>query len=147
MDTTHTAHVLLFQDDKVLLVRHGDSAGHVTGTYGIPGGHIDGSESLKEAAVREFAEETGLVVQESELQSFPRNEYTAEIKRKDGSIKRYTMHIYLAEQFTGSLESTHETTPEWVSLDALDGLNLLPNVKEAILAAQAYLQEGYVNEG
>lgn len=145
--TTHTSHVLAFDNDKVLLVRHGESAGHVTGVYGIPGGRLDGSESMKEAAMREFVEETGLVVTESELQAFPRNEYTAEIPRKDGTTKRYTMHIFLSQKFDGTLKSDHETIPEWVSLEQLDSIKLLPNVKEAIRAAQDFLQEGYVNEG
>lgn len=147
MDTTFTAHVLIFQNDTVLLVRHGEEAGHVTGTYGIPGGRLDGSESMKEAAVRELREETGLEISEKELQTFPRNEYTADIQRKDGTTKHYTMHVFLAEQWGGSLKGNGETTPEWIRLDRLDNVNLLPNVREAILAAQEYLQEGYVNEG
>lgn len=147
MDSIHTAHVLVFQDNKVLLVIHGDKAGHITGTCGIAGGHLDSNESMKQAAVREFEEETGLKVKEEDLQPFSRNEYTAEIPRKDGSVKRYTMHVFLAEQFSGNLKSDNETTPEWIDLDKLDKINLLPNVKEAILAAQEYLQEGYTNEG
>lgn len=142
-----TAHILIFQGDSILLVRHNESAGHVTGTYGIPGGHVEENESLKQAAVGEFEEETGLIVQENELSSFPRSEYTADIKRKDGTTKRYTMHIFLAQKFEGDLKSDYETTPEWINLDSLDSVNLLPNVKNAILAAQDFLQEGYVNEG
>ena len=46
-----TAHVLLFQNGKVLLVRHEEGAGHLTGTYGIPGGRQSQNETLKETAV------------------------------------------------------------------------------------------------
>lgn len=145
--TIYTAHILVFQDTQVLLVRHNESAGHINGKYGIPGGHLNGNESMKQAAVREFEEETGLKVLVVELQTFPRNEYTAEIPRKDGTVKRYTMHIYIAGEWSGSLAANNETTPEWVDINQLDTINLLPNVKNAIQAAKEFLEEGYVNEG
>src|SRR5258706_5596518 len=126
-----TAHVLVFQKDKVLLVRHGVSAGHLTGVYGIPGGHLNGDETLKHAAIRVLHEETGLEVDEKDLQDFPSNKYTADIQRKDGSTKRYTMTVFTSMSFGGLLNKTSETTPEWIEFSKLDEYNLLPNVKEA----------------
>jgi len=32
-----SAHILIFNQDKVLLVKHEEGAGHINGVYGIPG--------------------------------------------------------------------------------------------------------------
>lgn len=45
------------------------------------------SETPQETAARECLEETGLKVQKKDLQDFPDNEYTADIQRKDGTLK------------------------------------------------------------
>lgn len=135
---TITAHVLVFQDNKVLLVRHGENAGHINDTYGIPGGHLNPNETLSQTAAREFQEETGLVVSPEDLDEFPGNIYTADILRKDGITRRYTMHVFRGRRAEGILTPNEETIPEWVDLDNLDRINLLPNVKNAIQAAKEY---------
>ncbi|HUD09376.1 MAG TPA: NUDIX domain-containing protein [Patescibacteria group bacterium] len=134
MNPTLTAHVLLFKDNKVLLVRHGEAASHITGTYGIPGGRQEPNETLKQTAVREFGEETGLKIQENDLIEFPNNEYTADLQRKGGEIKRFTMHVFLVKEYQSELKSSAETFPEWIDLDKVSTLNLLPNVENAIQA-------------
>ncbi len=125
MPTIVTTGVLIFQQDKVLLVKHGESSGHVNGVYGIPGGHIEENESLKQAAVRECKEETGLIIEEKDLEEFPDNEYAADIVRKDGVTKRYAMHLFLVRQFSGGTKGNSETVPEWVRIEDLSQLNLL----------------------
>lgn len=140
MQTIQTAHILLFQKNKVLLVQHGAEAGHITGTYGIPGGRLNDGEDLKTAAVRELQEETGLSVAVADLMPFPDNTFSADIKRKDGEMRSYTMTIFVTKHYTGDLQTSTETTPEWVSLDTIETLNLLPNVAKAIQNAQTYLK-------
>ena len=128
-----TAHVLIFQGGSVLLVRHGENAGHITGTYGVPGGRIDGQETLKQAAMREVEEETGLEVMEEDLYEYPGNDYTADILRKDGTIKRVTAHVFVAKKFYGGLKAVQEIIPEWIEIAQLHTYQLLPNVEKMIV--------------
>ncbi len=143
MEAIVTAHILVFKDKSVCLVKHGESAGHITGVYGIPGGRLEEHEDMLTAAMRELQEETGLSVRPEDVYPFARNEYTAEIQRKDGSMKTYTMTIFVAMDFSGELHTTEETTPEWIALEKLDDFQLLPNVKEAVSAAVSFLEEDY----
>lgn len=54
-------HVLLERSGKVLMMRRAGT-GFFDGMFSLPGGHVEPGESLRETAIRELAEETGLVV-------------------------------------------------------------------------------------
>ena len=45
-------------DDRILLIRRG--RGVAAGRWSVPGGRLEGGETLAEAVVRELAEETGI---------------------------------------------------------------------------------------
>lgn len=128
-----TVGVLIFKDGKVLLVRHGEKAEHLSGVYGLPAGRVGDNENEIDTAIRELYEETGLRVSSKNLQELP-NIYTARIQRKN-EIKTFSLKVFLARFYSGNLKTikkTDETIPEWVKISDLDKYSLLPNVQRVI---------------
>jgi len=56
----HTADIAIFHGNNVLLIKRGKAPGK--GLYALPGGFVNQNETLKECALRELKEETGLVI-------------------------------------------------------------------------------------
>ena len=133
-----TVGVVAFKDDSVLLVRHGETAGHITGKYGLPGGRTEEGETPLQAAKREFEEETGLSTTESGMVTFPDNIWHAVIPRKDGTTKEFSFEIFLCKYFQGEIRGTEETMPEWVRLDSVESYDLLPNIASIIKRAKEF---------
>ena len=88
-----TVGVLIIKDNQILLVKHKAKASHLNNVYGLPAGRVKDGESFEEAAKRELEEETSLVA--NELKEYPNNEYIADIKRKDGTTKTFSITIFL----------------------------------------------------
>jgi|SRR3989338_4223844 len=122
--------VLILQGGKVLLVKHGEAASHLTGAYGLPAGRPEEGESDEETALRELKEETGLQSAKEFLEKLP-NIYTAFIERKDGA-KTFSVEVYRCKKFWGELASSGETTPEWVEISKMGELPLLPNIEKIV---------------
>jgi mutator protein MutT len=131
MERTPTVGVVVLKDNNVLLVRHGEEAGHITGSYGTPGGRIDSGETAIYAGARELEEESGLIAEEKDLVELP-EKYDADLARKDGSTLSVHHTVFATRKFTGELRSTKETTPEWVPIERLSSMELLPNVENMV---------------
>lgn len=137
MDTIATFGVVVIKDSWVLLVRHLEKAGHLTGMYGLPAGRPGENESAEETAIRELKEETGLEVKMEDLVRLPTVQ-VADIQRSDGTVKRMSIECFVAWQASGELEGEkNETEPEWVSISELGNVPLLPNVMKIIEEALA----------
>lgn len=52
-------HIVLERDGQVLMMRRANT-GFFDGLYSLPGGHVEPGKSLREAAMRELREETGV---------------------------------------------------------------------------------------
>jgi 8-oxo-dGTP diphosphatase len=64
---TPAVHVLLLHEGRVLLARRANT-GYEDGRWSVPAGHVDGGETIREAAVREAAEELGVDLDLADVQ-------------------------------------------------------------------------------
>lgn len=101
----------LVKDGKVLLILKKKGMG--SGYFNAPGGHIEIEETKKEAAVREFKEETGLDVKNLEERG------TLYFQFKDGI--RMLGYVFFADEYSGEMvDETEETKPFWCPLEDID---------------------------
>jgi 8-oxo-dGTP pyrophosphatase MutT (NUDIX family) len=107
----------------------------------LPKGHLEGEETLEEAAVREIEEETGI-----------RGEIVEDLGSidywfsADGRRIHKVVHLFLLKATGGTL--TVENDPdaeaidvEWIAFSDLDARLAFPNERRAALAATARLGE------
>lgn len=129
-EPTQSAGVLVIHADKVLLVRHSESARHHTDSYGIPGGRVDPGESLVEAAARELREETGLIATIEKMRPLP-TVYRSVLQLKHGP-EQFIFTVFLCPSYSGELQPSKEGVPEWVASSELDKYELIGDVKSII---------------
>jgi ADP-ribose pyrophosphatase YjhB (NUDIX family) len=137
---TPTVSAAAFRGNEVLLVKHGEAASHLTGVYGLPGGRLEEGESLLDAAAREFEEETGLTAERDSMKEIS-TVFNGDIQRKSGEILETAWHVFGIQNFTGELRETDETSPEWVEIETMASLNLLPNTEVAVLEALSIIEK------
>jgi len=90
------SHGLLVEQNRFLMVKQQK---HGRTFWNFPGGHVEEGETAEQACIREFAEETGLVVR---IQCFV------------GSIQN--KHVYVVNKFAGELRLEHKLLDmAWVS--------------------------------
>ncbi|HQF36148.1 MAG TPA: NUDIX hydrolase [Candidatus Dojkabacteria bacterium] len=145
MTLIKTAGVLVFSKNKVLLVKNTLNSNHLTDTYGIPAGKIkvEVGELPEETAILKLRDESGLITELHNLIRMP-IEYTAKIKTKDG-IKSFSLVVFVCTNWKGELKGGIGTSPEWVPLNKVNKLNLLPNVDKIIKDGKCHIHPIKVN--
>jgi len=94
---------------KVLLIEKKRGLGE--GLYNGVGGKVEGKETPEQAVIRECVEEVGVV---------PKNiEWMGVIEfYNDGSLYGY-VHIFIADDYEGTLRESAEAKPVWFDIDDL----------------------------
>ena len=124
------AYGILENKGDIALVRSSNPA-HQPPLWWLPGGGIDFGETPQETLIREFKEETGLIVTNPQLL-----EVVADLRKRDNGDRIHTVRIiYRVELLDGELTSeVHGTTDHaaWFSLDEALALNLADYARFAL---------------
>lgn len=118
-----SAYGLLVRDDKILLLPQWDG-------YDFPGGGIDIHESVEEALIREYWEETGLKVKIGEALDVRSSFFAPKAKNSNGESEYWNCQLlyFLVKQTGGKLsidnlekkEKEYTKLAVWMSFGDLD---------------------------
>ncbi|MBA4493377.1 NUDIX domain-containing protein [Paenactinomyces guangxiensis] len=95
-----TIHLFFIQDDSILLLRRYNT-GYEDGNYSVVAGHLDGGETVKQAAVREAKEEAGVQLKEEDVEMVgvmhrkagdERVDFFAVVRNWEGEIQNLEPH-------------------------------------------------------
>lgn len=127
-----TVHLFFPRENQILLLRRFNT-GFRDGEYSVPAGHLDGGETIMQAAIREAQEEVGLLLAESDL-SFSTVMHRIEgDERVDFFVQ---VHQWQGEPFNAEPEKCDDL--RWVDIDALPA-NTIPYVRQALTNHRAGL--------
>ncbi|MBM7648749.1 8-oxo-dGTP diphosphatase [Bacillus ectoiniformans] len=105
---------LLLKDDKILLLQKPRRNWWVA-----PGGKMEPGESIRDAVIREYREETGIYLRNPNVKGI----FTFIIKDQDEIISEWMMFTFFATVSDGvSLKESDEGQLEWHSVDKIQEL-------------------------
>jgi 8-oxo-dGTP diphosphatase len=118
-------HIFLLRDNHVLLLRRANT-GYEDGYYSVVAGHLDGGESVTQAAIREAHEEVGIALHPTDLKVVGVMHRVSNEERID---------FFLTATAWGATLTNHEPDKcsklRWCTLDALPA-NTIPYVRTAL---------------
>jgi 8-oxo-dGTP diphosphatase len=123
-----TVHLWFLRDDQILLARRFNT-GYADGQYSVPAGHLDGGETVLDAAAREAAEEVGVQIRPEDMTFstvMHRMEKDDENERVDFFVH---VHQWQGEPFNAEPDKCDEL--RWVNVNALPP-NTIPYVRKAL---------------
>lgn len=121
-----TANILLIKDNKILLTRRSNT-GFFDGCYECPSGHMDGNETVRQAAVRELLEEVGVVAKIEDLKM-------VHVAHRYGEKNERIEFYFIADKWEGepSIKEPDQCDDvAWFPLDQFPE-NMVPKTKAAI---------------
>jgi len=126
-----TSTALVVRDGRVLLGRR-TSTVHFAGMWDAFGGHIEASESPRDALDRELREELGIRVTRPEFL-----EVYEDIDPTSGETFRH--HLFLVTAWDGEprIVAPEHSEIRWFRPDEVASLDLMPHLKEATRARVA----------
>lgn len=98
----------LFKDNQVLVIKYNAEEINKKDYYDIPGGKIEEGETSKEAAIREFREETGIEISNPKYIGNLICEYPERI---------FDFDVYITYDYKGEPITTEENDSLWINID------------------------------
>jgi 8-oxo-dGTP diphosphatase len=119
---------IIIEGDRVLLVKRAHPP--IQGQWSIPGGVLEVGEMVREAAIREAREETGLVVEPGELLGV----YDRILRDPDKRVQyHYVLIDFLCRATGGQLQAaTDAAEVRWFTREDLPALNLAEDTQDVI---------------
>ena len=124
---------VIVEEKRVLLIRRGTAP--LLGEWSLPGGVLECGETLRDAVVREAREETGLVVETSEMLGV----YERLIRDDEGRVRyHYVLIDFLCRPVGGDLKAGSDAVDvRWFTRDELPALNLAYDANDVVLKGLA----------
>ena len=118
-------YLILIKENKVLLLKRANT-GYEDGNYSLVAGHMDGNETIKQAMIREAAEEAGIVIDENDI------EIAAFLHRKTAP-ERFDFFLK-CNKWNGEVTNMEPNKCSELSWHDINNLpeNIIPCVKKAI---------------
>jgi 8-oxo-dGTP pyrophosphatase MutT (NUDIX family) len=116
-----SAHVVIFKNNKFLILKRSKTDDWMPEHYGLPGGKLDKNENIKEALVRECKEEANIDIKQEDLIFLPK-------------ISSKSEHgFYYTTKFSGDIKLDHEHDDyKWTDYEHLDDLKIVPDLKDIV---------------
>jgi 8-oxo-dGTP diphosphatase len=127
-----TAHIFFLREQEVLMLRRFNT-GYEDGNYSVVAGHLDGDETLHQAAVREIREEVGVEVRLEDLTVVGVMQRKSDQERVDFFLTVWDWQGELVNNEPGKCDDLG-----WYPLNSLPQ-NTIPYVRRAL---EYYLQTG-----
>ncbi len=127
---------IIIEDNRVLLVKRAHPP--LQAQWSIPGGVLEVGELIREAAVREAREETGLIVEPGDLLGV----YERVLRNAEKRVQyHYVLIDFLCRRVGGELAASSDAAEvRWFAQDELPPLNLAEDTQDVI-------RKGYVKLG
>lgn len=128
---------VIVESSRVLLVKRAHPP--LQAQWSIPGGVLEVGEFVREAAIREAREETGLLVEPGELLGV----YDRILRHTDERVQyHYVLIDFLCHKVGGELQPGDDATEvRWFSREELPPLNLAEDTQDVI--RRGFEKSGY----
>jgi 8-oxo-dGTP diphosphatase len=115
---------ILLKNNEILLLKKPRR-----GWWAIPGGKMEIGETIKEAVVREYREETGIFIKNPSLKGI----FTFLMKENDKIVDEWMMFTFLATEAEGlQLKESEEGILQWHPIDQIHSLPMASGDKHIL---------------
>jgi ADP-ribose pyrophosphatase YjhB (NUDIX family) len=124
---------VIVRDGRALLIRRGSAP--LLGEWSLPGGVLECGETLHEAVIREAREETGLVVEVSEMLGVFERIIRSEGEHGQGRVRyHYVLIDFLCRPVAGELKAGSDAAEaSWFQREELPACKLAVDTNEVVI--------------